>query len=47
MQKALVAPLRHVARLYPAERYKRVVLIIDNAPWHQGLPHWLSTRTYK
>jgi hypothetical protein len=38
MQEAFAAHLRHVARLYPAEWQKRVVLIIDNAPWHRGGP---------
>jgi transposase len=38
MQEAFAAQLRHVARLYPAEEHKRVVLIIDNAPWHRGKP---------
>lgn len=38
MQEAFAAHLRHIGRLYPAERYKRVVLIIDNAPWHRGRP---------
>jgi len=38
MQEAFAAHLRHVARLYPAEEHKRVVLIIDNAPWHRGQP---------
>ena len=38
MQEAFAAHLRHVGRLYPAERHKRVVLIIDNAPWHRGQP---------
>jgi transposase len=36
MQEAFADHLRHVARIYPAERHKRVVLIIDNAPWHRG-----------
>src|SRR5262249_13880005 len=36
MQEAFAAHLRHVARLYPADRHARVVLIIDNAPWHRG-----------
>jgi transposase len=36
MQQAFAAHLRHVGRLYPAEEHKRVVLIIDNAPWHRG-----------
>jgi transposase len=38
LQEAFAAHLRHVARTYPAERHKRVVLIIDNAPWHRGGP---------
>jgi transposase len=38
MQEAFAAHLRHVARIYPAEEHKRVVLILDNAPWHRGHP---------
>jgi transposase len=38
LQEAFAAHLRHVGRLYPAERHKRVVLILDNAPWHTGEP---------
>jgi transposase len=38
MQEAFAGHLRHVARLYPADRASRVVLIIDNAPWHRGKP---------
>ena len=38
MQEAFAAHLRHVARMYPAVRHKRVVLLIDNAPWHRGRP---------
>jgi transposase len=38
LQEGFVAHLRHVGRLYPADKHKRVVLIIDNAPWHQGEP---------
>jgi transposase len=38
MQEAFAAHLRHVGRLHPAEGHKRVVLIIDNAPWHRGQP---------
>src|SRR3954447_10060906 len=38
LQEAFAAHLRHVARSYPAEANKRVVLIIDNAPWHRGKP---------
>jgi transposase len=36
MQKAFAAHLRHVGRMYPRERFKRVMLTIDNAPWHRG-----------
>lgn len=36
LQEAFAAHLRHVARMYPAERHRRVVLLIDNAPWHAG-----------
>ena len=36
MQEAFAAHLRHVGRMYPAERHERVVLVIDNAPWHRG-----------
>jgi hypothetical protein len=38
MQEALAAHLRHVGRVYPADKCKRVVLVIDNAPWHRGKP---------
>jgi hypothetical protein len=38
MQEGFAAHLRHVARMYPAVRHKRVVLLIDNAPWHRGKP---------
>ena len=38
MQEAFAAHLRHVGRVYPPQRYPRVVLVIDNAPWHRGVP---------
>ena len=38
LQEAFAAHLRHVGRIYPRERYPRVVLVIDNAPWHRGRP---------
>jgi transposase len=38
MQEAFAGHLRHVARVYPRQRYPRVVLVIDNAPWHRGRP---------
>ena len=36
MQEAFAVHLRHVGRAYPKAKNKRVVLIIDNAPWHRG-----------
>jgi hypothetical protein len=36
MQEALAAHLQHVGQPYSAERHGRVVLVIDNAPWHRG-----------
>ena len=36
MQRAFADHLRHVGKVYPAEADKRVVLTIDNAPWHRG-----------
>ena len=38
LQEAFAAHLRHVARMYPAADHPRVVLLIDNAPWHVGEP---------
>jgi DDE superfamily endonuclease len=38
MQRAFAGHLRHVGRMYPPEKFKRVVLTIDNAPWHRGKP---------
>src|SRR3954467_2197037 len=36
MQEAFAAHLRHVGQVYPKDKHERVVLIIDNAPWHRG-----------
>lgn len=36
MQQAFSDHLRHVGRMYPRGKYPRVVLLIDNAPWHRG-----------
>jgi hypothetical protein len=36
LQEAFARHLRHVGRMYPAARNPRVVLLIDNAPWHAG-----------
>jgi len=38
LQEAFAAHLRHVGRVYPQAQYPRVVLLIDNAPWHRGRP---------
>jgi transposase len=38
LQEAFAAHLRHVGRQYPAASNPRVVLLIDNAPWHAGEP---------
>ncbi|MFO0930985.1 MAG: transposase [Gemmataceae bacterium] len=38
MQRAFADHLRHVGRMYPGDRHQRVVLLIDNAPWHRGKP---------
>jgi len=38
MQQAFAEHLRHVGRMYPGEKHKRVVILIDNAPWHRGKP---------
>lgn len=36
MQQAFADHLRHVGRMYSQAEFKRVVLTIDNAPWHRG-----------
>jgi DDE superfamily endonuclease len=36
LQAAFAAHLRDVARADPAARHPRVVIVIDNAPWHRG-----------
>ncbi len=38
LQEAFAAHLRHVGQVYPAAKHPRVVLLIDNAPWHRGKP---------
>jgi transposase len=38
MQRAFADHLRHVGRMHPQAQHKRVVLLIDNAPWHRGKP---------
>jgi hypothetical protein len=36
LQEAFAAHLRHVGGVYPESGHKRVVVLIDNAPWHAG-----------
>ena len=36
MQRAFAAHLHHVGRVHAREKNPRVVLTIDNAPWHRG-----------
>src|SRR5918998_4557943 len=36
LQERCARHLRDIARAYPAAEYPRVVLVIDNAPWHRG-----------
>jgi transposase len=36
MQQAFAAHLEDLAQAYPAFRHPRVVVVIDNAPWHRG-----------
>jgi transposase len=38
LQEAFASHLRHVGRMFPAAGHRRVVLLIDNAPWHAGEP---------
>jgi transposase len=38
MQEAFANPLRHLGRVYPRAKNPRVVVVIDNAPWHRGQP---------
>jgi hypothetical protein len=38
LQAMFARHLRDVGRTYPAARFPRVVLTIDNAPWHRGEP---------
>jgi hypothetical protein len=36
LPEGLARHWRDIARAYPAAHYPRVVLVIDNAPWHRG-----------
>ena len=53
LQEAFAQHLRHIGRIYPKDKHKEVVLLIDNAPWHAGKavneawaenPHWKFKR---
>src|SRR5262249_30210004 len=36
LQEAFALHLRHVGKVYPKHKYKEVVILLDNAPWHRG-----------
>jgi hypothetical protein len=36
LQAAFAAHLGDIARAYPSSRYSKVIITIDNAPWHRG-----------
>jgi transposase len=38
LQRAFAHHLRRLGDRYPKEKYPRVVVLIDNAPWHAGAP---------
>jgi hypothetical protein len=38
LQRAFARHLEDIARAYPASQHPRVVVTIDNAPWHRGAP---------
>jgi transposase len=38
LQRAFAGHLRRVGRRYAQDEYPRVVVLIDNAPWHAGAP---------
>ena len=38
LQRAFAEHLRKLGRRYPQAQYPRVVVVIDNAPWHAGEP---------
>ncbi len=46
MQVAFAHHLLDVARAYPADGYREVVLVIDNAPWHRERPVDWALRRY-
>ena len=48
LQAAFAAHLRDVARAHPAARHPRVVVVLDDAPWHRGdaIRHVLAERPH-
>ncbi len=36
LQQAFARHLRDIVRAYPGAQFPRVVVVIDNAPWHRG-----------
>jgi transposase len=36
LQAGFARHLRALAQVYPAAQYPRVIIVIDNAPWHKG-----------
>jgi transposase len=38
LQRGFAQHLRRLGRRYPKDQYPRVVVLIDNAPWHGGEP---------
>ncbi len=38
LQRAFAHHLRRLGQRYPQDKYPRVVVLIDNAPWHGGKP---------
>jgi transposase len=38
LQRAFAAHLRRLGKRYPRGQHPRVVILIDNAPWHAGEP---------
>jgi transposase len=53
LQEWFARHVRDIARAYPAAQYPRVVLVIDNAPWHRGalvtevLKEWPHIELYR
>jgi transposase len=53
LQEGFARHLRDIARAYPAAQHRRVILVIDNAPWHRGalitevLKEWPHIELYR